>query len=37
VKSELSQVEELADRADLTDPQKASILAGTARRFYNMK
>ena len=30
-------VKELADRADLTDPQKASILAGTARRLYNLK
>ena len=30
-------VKELADRADLTDAQKASILAGTARRFYALK
>jgi predicted TIM-barrel fold metal-dependent hydrolase len=30
-------VKELADRADLTDAQKASIFSGTARRFYNLK
>ena len=30
-------VKELADRADLTDVQKASILSGTARRFYALK
>ena len=30
-------VKELADRPDLTDTQKASMLAGTARRFYALK
>jgi predicted TIM-barrel fold metal-dependent hydrolase len=30
-------VKELADRADVTDAQKASVFAGTARRFYDLK
>jgi predicted TIM-barrel fold metal-dependent hydrolase len=30
-------VKELADRADLTHAQKASIFSGTARRFYALK
>jgi predicted TIM-barrel fold metal-dependent hydrolase len=29
-------VKELADRADLTDAQKASVLAGAARKFYTL-
>ena len=30
-------VKELADRADVTDEQKASVFAGAARRFYDLK
>ena len=30
-------VKELADRAHVTDEQKASVFAGAARRFYNLK
>jgi hypothetical protein len=38
VRQELSQIGRgLADRADLTGAQKASILSDTARRFYAFK